>query len=504
MTTPPLPHHAATLQAGRSLISGTTQTLIAQAMNVPLGIATAALLTRHLGPAAFGIYVAAETLVTWIEVISARTLNRTSIKLIADADDWQGVASRMMQIQLGVSLIFTLLIMLAAPLAASLMGIPALTDYLRVLAIEIPFFAMVRFHDATLLARQRFTGTAALMITHGIMRLILLYTLLQAGFSLAAAILANVGAVIAQVVVARLFTRPSLITTHPFPTAAFRSYAVPLFWFTIAISVYQNVDVVAVQILGADTIQTGYYGSAKSLMNMSGMVTAAFSPLLLSIISDLWKRGHHASAARVIREAVRLQFLLIPFLALAAGCAAEIVRFLYGERFMPAAPLVGWLIFAGLATMIHSAATSTLTAIGKPHATFTLTGPLVPLALIVHLSLIPQLGALGAALSAAITIGIGALAALWVLARQDGVRMPYLSAIRTLIAGALAYGIGAISQTLWPAEGALLIVKLLVLCGVNLLILFGLRELMIDDVKMLIDMLLHRSAPPDPAVPQAR
>src|SRR5690242_2914389 len=88
------------LAAGAQIMGGSLQMLAAQALNVPLGILTNALLTRTLGPELFGLLVLAGGISAWFEVFVVRTLGRTSVRLIATAEDWQDTASQFLQIQL--------------------------------------------------------------------------------------------------------------------------------------------------------------------------------------------------------------------------------------------------------------------------------------------------------------------------------------------------------------------------------------------------------------------
>jgi len=73
----------------------------------------------------------------------------------------------------------------------------------------------------------------------------------------------------------------------------------------------------------------------------------------------------------------------------------------YGH-FTLAAAIITWLallMIAALFILMISMASAILTAAGKPLWTFALTGPMLPLALVGHLALIPRLGTLSASLT---------------------------------------------------------------------------------------------------------
>jgi O-antigen/teichoic acid export membrane protein len=101
-------------------------------------------------------------------------------------------------------------------------------------------------------------------------------------------------------------------------------------------------------------------------------------------------------------------------------------------------------------------ASSILTAAGKPRWTFFFVGPLVPLALLGHLLLIPRFGALGAASVTALCASLSAMAELVAVYRVWGVLPPLGTVGRSAILCVLAY----VSAALWPTPGPLLFLKL--------------------------------------------
>ncbi len=457
--------------------------LAAQALNVPLGIVTNALLTRSLGPELFGLFVLGGSIVKWFEIIAVRTLGRSGVRLIAHAEDWKTTASQILQIQVLLSTGATLLLLLTAPWIASLLSVPSFTPYLRIVALQIPFAALVRVQESALIGRKRFGGRAVIMATHGLLRLALVAALLSAGLSLAGALLAGVGAAAGQLVIARFLIHVPVRVHRSLPRQAIADYGVPLFFYTIAISLYQNLDVILVKALSTDASATGFYGAAKSLMTMPGMISIAFSPLLLSVLTGLWQRGERSSVQSIITQTVRLHLLLLPFIALAAGTANEIIVFLYGSEFSPSAPIMAWLVFAGLASMLHSTMTASLAAIGAPKPTFWLTIPMLPLLIGGALIAVALVGPLGAAIASTILLAGGSTAAFTVLAHKSGARFPFASLGRMGIVGITAYLLGWISQAIWPTQSLLLIVKLLGLCLFVALLVFASREVRFTEIR---------------------
>lgn len=471
---------------GAQITSGAAQMLAAQALNVPLGVLTNALLTRTLGPEMFGLYVLIGSIGAWFEVFGVRTLSRTSVRLIATADDWKNTASQFLQIHFLVGIAEGVILFLTAPLIAAALSAPALTPYLRIATLELPIAALMRLQESTLIGQKHFGGRARIMAAHGLIRLALVFWLLQNGLSLTGALVADVGAVAGQFLIARWLLPVPIAFHRSMPWRAIGSYAVPLFLYTIAISLYQNLDILLVKLLQANPEATGFYGAAETLMSMSGMISVAIAPLLLAVLAGLWHKGNRQGAGVVITQAVRLHLIILPFITLAAGSAREIIQFLYGDAYLPAAPIMAWLVFAGLATMLHSMITSCLTAIGEPRLTFWVTAPMLPCLVILALITNPTLGSVGIAMSSTIVITTGGVCAIVVLVRKSNARLPWSSLIRMGFISAGVYWLGRFSEAAWPATGPALIAKLAGLCLLVAVMLFLSFEVRLSELRFVM------------------
>jgi O-antigen/teichoic acid export membrane protein len=156
------------------------------------------------------------------------------------------------------------------------------------------------------------------------------------------------------------------------------------------------------------------------------------------------------------RQAIRIVFCLLPFAAMAAGAAQEVVVAIYGAPFLPAGLLLSLLIFGALGMTMITVTLSTLVAAGLPRLTFVLTGPLVVLAIGAHIIVVPRFGPIGAA---AVTTGLawlGASSAVLAVFKVWNVAPPAVTLFRSIIISALAYALAV----LWQSPGVLLLLKL--------------------------------------------
>jgi O-antigen/teichoic acid export membrane protein len=298
--------------------------------------------------------------------------------------------------------------------------------------------------------------------------LVLVVLLVELGLSIDGAILGCIGASMIELAVARTFVRPAFSARATLRVRKLWGYAAPLLLSALALRLYDKLDLVTLTALGGTAEQAGLYSAAQNLAILPSLFAAPFAPLLLSTLSRAFREGQGALASGLGRDAMRGVLLLVPFAALVAGSAVEIVTLVFGPAFDPAASLLSWLIFAAVALVQVSIATAILTAAGRPNMTLALTVPLPLLALSGYLVLIPRSGPAGAALVTAVCAALAALAAVFVVHRVCRVLPSMGTVVRTSLLCVGAYAVAA----LWATPGFLLLVKLPVI-SVAILLAFG-------------------------------
>ena len=457
---------------------GTLGLLTVHALLLPLGLLTTVFLTRQLGPEFYGVFAVAASIVLWVKGNTTRPFGQTTVKFVAEAADWQGVASALAQAQLVVSLGAAVLLVTAAPVLASWLKSPELTPYLRLFALEVPLFSLARVHLSMLTGREAFGRVAFLTAVRGLSRMMLVFMLVGLGLSVTGAILATIGASLLQLIVSRVYVHPAILSRVAIPVRRLAGYALPLFLHAIGMRLFTRLDLLVVQALSGTSAASGYYSAAQSLTVPFGLFVASFSAPLLATLTRALQRGEIDPANSIIRQAMRLVLCFLPFAAVAAGSTSEIIALVYRWAFLPAAPLLALLIIGAVANVMISITTGVLTATGQPGWTLALTGPLAPLALGAHLILVPRFGAVGAAATTTALAWLGACAAMLVVSRKCGVTPAPATIIRVALTTLIAYTLSSI----WHTSGTWLIVELAVLAVAIPSCLYLLGELTRQDL----------------------
>ncbi len=155
------------------MVDGTIRGFLAEALLPLTGLITSAFLTRRLGPASYGLFTLAATLVTWIEGSIVTVFARATFKFIAETEDWRPIGTAVVQLHLAASGGAMLLLWLLASPIAVLFNEPVLATYLWLFAFDIPLFSLARAHQNVLIGIGGFNQRALVSASRWITRLIL-------------------------------------------------------------------------------------------------------------------------------------------------------------------------------------------------------------------------------------------------------------------------------------------------------------------------------------------
>jgi O-antigen/teichoic acid export membrane protein len=285
--------------------------------------------------------------------------------------------------------------------------------------------------------------------------LVFIVIFVELGYAIRGAIWGIILASVIELVVSSIYAKPPLISSAVLPLRRIMGFASPLFVTSISQRLFR-MDLFALKALGGTATQAGFYGAALNLSIPPALFSKSLNPPLLSTLSYLIANGEEARAKEIGRTAMRSVLWLLPFATLIAAEATEIVRLVFGEKFLSSGPLLAFLIFATMGLLSRNISKSIITALGRPALTILYTVPMVPVALVGHLLLIPRLGAVGAAIVTASVSWMAAVASIFVLNHLWRIDL----SLPSLFKSGLCIGIVLILANLWPASGLVLIMKL--------------------------------------------
>ncbi len=443
----------------KNMFCGGLHVFLSEALVLPTGLLTAAYLSRKLGPEGYGLLILAATAASWVEWSVTSLFSRTSFKFVGEREDWPPVAAVILRLHLYLSLAAAAVFYLLATPLASLLNEPVLGDYLRLFALEIPFFCLAKGYRNVLVGIGKFSERAVGGAAYWVARMVFIVALVAAGLSIRGAILGSIAAAMAEFLIVRHYLALPLFLRSDFPARHLWGYSIPLFLSATSRRIFQKLDLFTLKSLGAGAALAGFYGAAQNLLFLSGIFLQSFAPLLLSTLSRLLGTDRETAGRQLARNAMRLVIALLPLCGLFAGSVREIVRFIYGAAFAPAIPLFTILVLGELGAIMISVTTAIMTALGYPRLPFFLNISIVLLAFVGYLAVVPVFGAPGAAAVTTTASLLGAAVGMGVIFKLWRVSPPAATLLRSLAVTGVIYTL----SHAWPAGQWWLAIELPVL-----------------------------------------
>jgi PST family polysaccharide transporter len=337
---PDLASHPA--RAGRALAWSFANTAAGRLGTLAIGI----VLARILGPAEFGTYAVA--FVALMAMLSFNELG-VSLAIVRWQRDPAEIAPTVNTLSVVTSALVTVAAFVAAPWFASAMGDPSATGCVQLLSLCVLINGVVATPAALL--QRTFRQDQRMVVDQ-------VNTWLGAGVSVALAV-AGVGAMslVAGRLVGAGVSGLMLLRYSPLPyrfaldrrfVRPLLAFGLPLAGSSVVVFLVGFLDQLVVgRLLGAAML--GYYVLA---FNLSSWPVSMFSQPLRSVAPALFARLQH-EPVRMRADFVRVLRLLVvvalPTCVVLAASAPELVRFVYGEAWDPAADVLRLLgLVAGL------------------------------------------------------------------------------------------------------------------------------------------------------------
>lgn len=477
---------------GRHLLDGTARSLLAEALFPLTGLVTASYLTRQLLPEGYGWFTLVASLVAWVEWTVTTLFSRAAIKLVGEAEDWRPVGATLVRWQLWIGLAAMVAVQATAGPVAALLGAPEIAPYLRLMALEIPVFAVAQAYRTITIGLGGYRQRAITSVWRWTSRLVFIIALVELGFSIPGAILGNVAAAFAELFVARYYCRVPWRSATPVPVRRLLDYAVPLFAATLCLRLFDVQILLLLKACGGSAADVGLVGAAANLAIVPRLFTLSFAPLLTATLTHLLRDNQTQKARDIGRDSLRLAWFLLPVAGLTAGAGDEVTRLIFGPGFEAAGGLLGWLMFAAVALVAMNIVAAILTAGGKPGRILWFAAPLLALGVAGSLWLIPRYLAEGAVIAMAGSAAAGVVIALVTVWRCERVG----PALGSLARSAFLTVAGCAAAASWPTPGAWVVVKLAVLAALVAAGFFALREFTAREVALVRSLLpWNRSSP---------
>jgi O-antigen/teichoic acid export membrane protein len=455
------------------------------------------------GTAAFGTWGATFGVINPLNAMAAAGTLQMMSRLVAQrggsgrgsgdalGGDVFGRAARMQLIwMLGL---FAGLELSAGALARFVLNDASYAAPLRLAALIPLFYALRALYEGYLNGTQRFRDQALLDIGATLLRLLFVLAGAASGYGALGAIGGFVVASLCMAAVAVLWVRPERgpAGASDLPGAGeILAFQAGVIGVTLASQYLLNVDLLGVKALASPDPATadrlaGAYTAAQKLAQVPLSVVLALGTLMFSYVAS-----DPARSARIVRQGMRvLLLMMVPSAALLAANAHETLQLVFptlerglaaaGDAPGVAAHALGLLAVAYVPCAMLLTCTTLITAAGRPGVAAGIAAIALVLAAIGVRALTPAYGPAGAAAGAGAAWLIGLALGVAQMLRRIGPPVDLRSASRIGMAGAVV----AVLASLVPAHGPWLVLEDLALVAVYVLLLLGMRELGIDELR---------------------
>lgn len=250
--------------------------------------------------------------------------------------------------------------------------------------------------------------------------------------------------------------------------------AAPLALAGIGARLFERADLFLLAALGGSTASLGHYGAAQNLTIVLSLLAGAVSPVVQATVTRMRRQGEHDELRRLQQDVLRMPYLVLPFTALAAGSASDIMRVIYGASFLDAATPFALLMLGSTALIAVSLSTVLLVALDRAWVVVGLTGPMLVALFVFTLVLVPRYGAAGPAMASLAVSTVAACLGQFLIGRYEAVHVPR----RTMSVGIGLAMLAFAAGSAWPTATTIgTVAKLFVICVVLVSALLLLREI---------------------------
>jgi O-antigen/teichoic acid export membrane protein len=439
----------------REIGRGTAFGLVAESLALPAGLILAAVLSRALGPEAYGRYGLAVAIVLAAEWLLIAAVARATTQILGDPGTRAALEPFAMRhhLYLGIG-VAAMVFLLADPIALLLHSRELAAD-LRWLAVDIPLFSICQLQRVLLTIRPDYVRRSVVIATRWISRVAWTCILLEWGVR---------GAILAW----PLSSACELLAVRQLPmTGIFRAWAVPTgvwgrSWPQVLFATGQRIcergDLLALQAFQTETA-IGMYVAAQNIAIVPGLLGSALAPILMAAMTRERALGREPASRSAALLSFKATLYMLPLAPVFAYCGEDLVGLAFGREYRAAAEVAGLLVAAYIGLSVLTVAGSVLTSRGRERISAAVSLPVAFAYVVVLIVVVPRFGMSGAAvvtMSTGLLAGAGGMAMVY---REWGEPFPTTMVLRALGAICVTAALGQVPWVAvlwWPIRAAVL------------------------------------------------
>ncbi len=195
-------------------------------------------------------------------------------------------------------------------------------------------------------------------------------------------------------------------------------FSIPIFMISFLDSLTAQMDTLILTYFRS-LEEVGYYQVAMPTSRLLLVFYSATVLVIFPIFSEMWarkdKKGISSSISMILKY---MLIVILPFVMLAIAFPNEIIRMLFGVKYLPAAPALQILSFSVVFLTLNSIMSTLFVATGKIRLFAKMTIAIFLINLSLNLALVPYLGIIGASIATTISLFIAFLIYLYFVEKE--------------------------------------------------------------------------------------
>jgi len=405
-------------------------TFIASVVTLPLGFVITVVLGRYLGAGDLGLYRMASTIYGIAMLVAALGIPAAMIKYVAEFKDdrtkLNQIASSGVITSLFLGIGFFALFYFSSGLFADIFNMPRLSGLLKILSPVFPFALVGGALLGLLNGLREMKKYAAATIIQSVLMVIITVALIYFGFGVAGAVigvvLASVGNCFYLVWVSRNYFELTL-ERYRKTTKKLLKFGAQIFGASAINMINYQADTLLIGYFLTAT-DVGHYAVAVGLSRFFWIIPQAVQTITYPATSEYWAKNNHSALQTMIDKSMKYTACVLLPIGLAVGFfARDIITTIFGEEFVYSVLplqilLVGMVINGATGRPVGS----TLAGIGRADLNSKIASCSATTNIILNILLIPYIGITGAAVATAISLTIGVLLNLTLIAKNTGIK----------------------------------------------------------------------------------
>ena len=413
-----------------------------------LGYLAVVLLARELGPAIYGTYGVIISVLVWLEESGRYAIPSATAKLLAEITTGHAELERnALTLNLGLHVLFFVLLWVAAPGLASWFGIANGTLLFRLAALDLPCFGAYTAYQAIHQGYYHFFRLGLSQVIYALAKLIGVLLLIHFGVSLERALLVNAAATVIGLMVLLPGTSLQWKGCWLERVAPLVSVAVPMGLYFFPLMLRSSLLLGTLRIMSpvSEEVWIGILVAALNVARVPAFTLATVTIVLLPSLSRALARHDVALAKRYINQALRFFFILyLPVSFVLMAQPEQLMQWIYSQEFAGGGLLLSILVVGEGMHTLQAILGSVLNAAGEARkaAAVTILSLIPSLAMLVIF--IHFLGVIGAALSSALMPLFGVVIFSGAIWQRFGTLLKKRSLCNIGLAGSLMFLVDAL------------------------------------------------------------